>query len=225
MDDERAENPEIMADFFNKRVETYDDHMKENVESFDQFYESISSCVAKTRSKIRILDIGCGTGLELKWVFERAPNATITAVDISSGMLHRLLNRYKEHQNRIIPIQGSYLNYCFNKEYYDYVIAVYTLHHLLPDAKRELYQRILNSLKSRGIYIEGDYIVSKEKECELLSIYKQISKKSDAVTNGSHHIDIPMSLETQKHLLMDAGFSKMDIIWEKSRSAVYAARP
>lgn len=211
-----------MADFFDKRVETYDDHMKG---FFVESYESISSCMSKTKSKVRILDIGCGTGLELKWIFERAPNAIVTAVDISSGMLRRLLNEFKEHLDQIIPIQGSYLNYCFNEKYYDYAIAVMTLHHLLPDAKRELYQRILNSLKSRGIYIEGDYIVSKEKEYELLSIYKQICKDNDAVTNGSHHIDIPMSLETQKHLLMDAGFSKIDIIWEKGEAAVFTARP
>lgn len=222
MAEEKLKSPEIMADFFDKRVKTYDDHMKK---FFVESYESISSCLPKTKSKVRILDIGCGTGLELKWVFARAPNAVVTAVDVSSGMLNRLLNRFKEHLHQIIPMQESYLNCDFNSEYYDYVIAVMTLHHLLPDAKRELYKRILNSLKPGGMYIEGDYVVSREKEGELLSVYKQICKDNDAVTAGSHHIDIPMSLETQRQLLMDAGFSKIDIIWEKGEAAVYTGRP
>ena len=56
MDNQRLENPEMMPDFFNKRAETYDEHQKESIESFDQFYDSISSCVTQTKSKIRILD-------------------------------------------------------------------------------------------------------------------------------------------------------------------------
>lgn len=225
MDNEESTNPEIMADFFNSRAETYDSHMRKTVESFEQFYESIASCVSKTEDEIRILDIGCGTGLELKWLFQRAPNAIVTAIDISSEMLQRLLNNYNTHQYQIIPIQGSYLDYRFNDKYYDYVIAVYTLHHLLAYAKREFYKKILNSLNSRGLYIEGDYVVSKEEEAGFLSAYEQICQIDNSVADGSHHIDIPMSLVTQENLLMDAGFSKIDIILKNTRSAVFTARP
>jgi len=217
--------PEQMADFFNKRAEIYDNHQKENIESFEQFYDSISSCVTKTKSKIRVLDIGYGTGLELEGILKRAPNAVITAVDVSAELLNRLVDRFKAHTYQITPIQETYLNFRFNKKYYDYVIAVMTLHHLLHDAKRELYQRILRSLKTGGIFIEGDYIVSKEEEHEYLSKYKEIRKNNNTVKTGSHHIDIPMSLETQKHLLMEAGFSKIDVILEKSQATIYVGRP
>lgn len=222
---DRSENPEIMADFFNKRAETYDEHQKENIESFNQFYDSISSCVTRTKSRVRILDIGCGTGLELEGIFERVPNADITAVDVSIELLNRLVDRFKAHTYQITPIQESYLKFHFNKKCYDYVIAVMTLHHLLPNTKMELYQRISNSLKSGGIFIEGDYVVSKEEEQDFLSTYNEIRKNNNSVTDGSHHIDIPLSLETQKRLLLDAGFSKVDVILKQSRSTVYAARP
>lgn len=224
MNDEESINPELMADFFNKRTQIYDEHQKENIESFDQFYDSISSCVTQTKSKVRILDIGCGTGLELIGIFRRAPNAIVTALDVSMELLNRLVDRFKAHTYQITPIQESYLKLHFNEKYYDYIVAVMTLHHLLPDTKRDLYQRISNSLKSGGIFIEGDYIVSKEEEQWFLSEYKEIANKNDAVTNGSHHIDIPLSLETQKHLLMDAGFSNIDIIFEKPIATVYSAK-
>ena len=72
MGDAKSEYPEEMADFFDRRADTYDDHQRENIEYFDLIYESISSCVTKTKSKVRILDIGCGTGLELEGIFRRA---------------------------------------------------------------------------------------------------------------------------------------------------------
>ena len=225
MDNQRLENPEMMADFFNKRAEIYDEHKKANIESFEQFYNAISSCVSKTKSRIRILDIGCGTGLELEGILKRAPNAVITAVDVSAELLNRLVDRYISYTYQITPIQESYLKFQFNKKYYDYVVAVMTLHHLLPDTKKKLCRRILNSLKPGGIFIEGDFIVSKEEEYEYLSRYKEISKGNKSVKNGSHHIDIPMSLENQQSLLLDAGFSKVDIILKQSRSTIYTARP
>jgi tRNA (cmo5U34)-methyltransferase len=224
MNDSESSNPEKMADFFNKRATTYDEHMQENVDSFQQIYKAISTCISETSSKIQILDIGCGTGLELTWILKKAPNAIITAVDISAEMLNILLYRFKNYPNQIKPIQESYLKLYFDNYNYDYVIAVMTLHHLLPDTKRILYKRILNSLKPQGIYIEGDYIVSRDKEIEFLSEYKMISEGNKAIKDGSHHIDIPMSLETEKELMIDAGFTKIDVVLEKSEASVISAK-
>ena len=225
MEKGKPDNPEIMADFFNVRAKTYENHQKESIESFEQFYDSISSCIPETKSKIRILDIGCGTGLELDGILKRIPNAVVTAVDISMELLNRLVDRFKDYSNQITPIQGSYLEFHFRKRYYDYVIAIMTLHHLLHDTKRELYRRIMDSLKPGGLFIEGDFIVSKGEERKYLSRYEEISKNNSAITNGSHHIDIPMTLETQKQLLIEVGFSTIDVIWKGSRAAAYIAKP
>ena len=224
MEKEKPDNPEIMADFFNVRAKTYENHQKESIESFEQFYDSISSCISETKSKIRILDIGCGTGLELDGILKRVPSAIITAVDVSAELLNRLVNRFKDYPNQITPVQESYLKFHFRKNYYDYVIAVMTLHHLLHDTKRKLYRRIMDSLKPGGIFIEGDFIVSKDEERKYLSRYEEISKNNPTITDGSHHIDIPMTLETQKQLLIEVGFSKIDVIWEGSRAAAYIAK-
>ncbi len=224
MDAERPKKPEIMADFFNKRAETYDEHMKENIEFFDQLYDSISSCIVKTESKVRIMDIGCGTGLELQGILDRAPNAAITAIDVSTEMLDRLKNRFKDHLHQITLIKDSYLTFSFDQKSYDYIVAVMTLHHLLPPPKMKLYEQILNSLRPSGKYVEGDWVVSSEKERQFLSKYEQWSRTAEAVIDGSHHVDIPFSLETQKRLLREAGFSNVDIVWEHGEAAVYVGR-
>jgi len=51
-----------MDDFFNKRAEMYEDHMRETLSDFITFYDSISTCIASTQDKIHVRDIGVGTG-------------------------------------------------------------------------------------------------------------------------------------------------------------------
>jgi len=61
------------------------------------------------------LDLGCGTGLELDFIFARAPNARVTAIDISSEMLAKLkakLGRSQYGPQVEVP-QGSYLTIPF----------------------------------------------------------------------------------------------------------------
>ena len=59
---------ETMGEFFDKRSEIYDSHMKESDASFEQFYSSVSAGISNTQAKVKILDIGCGKAYLL---FER----------------------------------------------------------------------------------------------------------------------------------------------------------
>jgi tRNA (cmo5U34)-methyltransferase len=108
---------------------------------------------------------------------------------------------------------------------YDYVVAVMTLHHLLPAKKVSLYQRIREALRQEGAYIEGDWVVSLEEEALYRSAYEEAVGELQTSRDGSHHIDIPLSLETEKRLLTDAGFSTVEVIWRGPGSGVYVARP
>lgn len=216
---------EQMADFFNEKAAGYDDHMRESVSDFEGFYYSISACIARTQEKIRVLDIGIGTGLELTGIFEKAPNAIITGVDISTKMLDRLKEKYAEHLKQITLVNKSYLTLPFGKVAYDYIISVMTLHHLLPNVKCRLYERIRKALRNTGKYIEGDYIVNTDEENRIMREYKEWVKVNKSIKEGSLHIDIPLSLETQRHLLARAGFSEVEVIRQRDKDVVYYANP
>ncbi len=41
--------------------------------------------------------------------------------------------------------------------------------------------------------------------------------------DGYYHINIPFSLETQRSLLLEAGFKSFDVIWQKDSTAVWNA--
>ena len=219
--------PEQMADFFNKRAETYEDHMKESsdfdIVRFEGFYDSISTCIASTQEEIHILDIGVGTGLELKGIFKKAPNAIITGIDISEKMLDKLKEKYAQYIEQITLVRESYLSFPFGKATYDYIVSVMTFHHLLPNEKHRLYERVKIALKNTGRYIEGDYMVTSEEEDITLLKYEEWSKIDKNIKEGSHHIDIPLSFETQRRLLAEAGFSKIKVVRQGSKDAVYCA--
>ena len=84
---------EKMSDFFEKRLDTYDEHMMNNIESAREFYPFTADHLPK-RENCTVLDLGCGTGLELGEYFNINPTAHVTGIDLSKGMLDALKNKF-----------------------------------------------------------------------------------------------------------------------------------
>lgn len=211
---------ERMGEFFNKRADGYEEHMKNTVEFFDEYYKVIAQPVKETDENINILDLGCGTGLEIDSIFSKVPNAKITGIDLSEEMLEKLQKKYESKIDNLNLIKGSYLTVPFKNNNYDYVVSSMTMHHFVLDEKLELYKKIKLSLKSGGKYIEGDYVVSKEYETEFLNRYYKIMNSLSTEEKDLYHIDIPFTIETQKKLFKEAGFKKIEIIWESENNII-----
>ena len=216
--------PEKIADFFDKRARDYENHMHQNLEEFDKFYQSITELIPPSREKINILDLGVGTGLELDLLMPILPNAEWYLVDISNEMLNKLKSKFTCEIHRLHLLNCSYLEYDFPSEYFNYIITVQSLHHLLKPDKIKLYKSIHSALKPEGLFIEADFIVDPETENEYLENYYKLISGLEDVEPGQYHIDIPFSWETTKSVLQQAGF-KPDRISLKSKYAVtYSAR-
>lgn len=221
MSNDTHKKPEEMESFFQIRADGYDEHMRNNVSSFDVLYSKISEPIRPTEEKIEILDLGCGTGLELEEIFKRAPNCLITGIDLSEQMLNRLREKYQNFLKQIKLIKDSYITYPFNQRKYDYIISVMTMHHWLEEEKLTLYKKIRAALKDGGKYIEGDYIVSEEEEKEFLLNYERQMKLIDK--DGLYHIDIPMTEKKQIRLLKEAGFGNVEIIHRDEGNRIFVA--
>jgi len=215
---------EKMAEFFDRRAASYEEHMRRSVAEFDEFYRSVAEAIARTKEPIAILDLGCGTGLELGFIFDRAPNCRITAVDLSSEMLAKLSEKHAEKAGQITLVQASFLEFPIGQGRWDYIVSVMAMHHLTPEEKLPLYRAIHKGLKPGGFYIEGDYVVTKGEEEELFKRYAEFRRMHPEVANGAYHIDIPFSPETQLRLLLDAGFAEVEVAWSGEGTAVFVAR-
>jgi len=210
MNKESKFNLEEMSEFFNKRAKTYNEHMFETVERFEEYYDELSIPMGESIEKIKVLDIGCGTGLELEGIFKRNPNVEIDVIDMSEEMLEILKEKYKDKLCKIEIIKGSYLTILFKQNYYDYVVASMTIHHFTKEEKENLYNKINNSLKEDGKYIEGDYyMLSKEKEKHCLDFYYDAINKIPESERQLYHIDIPFVIESEIELLKSCGFTKI----------------
>lgn len=75
-------NLEEMSSFFNRRAEIYDSHMLDEL-SLTEFYDEIEQCMAECKGPDKVLDLGCGTGLELERLFKLYKDACVTAIDLS----------------------------------------------------------------------------------------------------------------------------------------------
>ena len=173
---------------------------------------------------MEILDLGCGTGLELEGIFSKAPNAVITCIDLSEKMLSKLTSKYSRFLDQIKPIKGSYLIVPLPEKKYDYVVSFMTMHHFPYDTRCKLYKKIRKSMKNEGEYIEGDYVVSPKKEQQFLLEYNHKIKNMKAFERNIFHVDIPFSIKTQSQLLLKGDFSKVKVIFHQNEAAIFIAR-
>ena len=205
---------EKMDDFFTARVNGYDEHMKSNIEGADSFYKYTASLLP-TENRANVLDLGCGTGLELEEYFTVNPNARVTGIDMTEAMLKALKSKFSDKE--IITVCGSYFDVPFGVEVFDAAVSVESLHHFSKEEKIPLYTKLRNALKPGGYFILTDYFADLDEQeaffrQELLRI-RQEQKLPDDVF---YHYDTPLTVEHEIEALLEAGFSQVNEIerWE-----------
>jgi tRNA (cmo5U34)-methyltransferase len=77
-----------ITDRFNLIAKKYDEQRRSFIPCFDDFYQTGISLISKIKSDFNaILDLGAGTGLLTKYLYEKFPDANYTLVDVSEQML------------------------------------------------------------------------------------------------------------------------------------------
>ncbi|MFO0908166.1 MAG: methyltransferase domain-containing protein [Isosphaeraceae bacterium] len=78
---------------------------------------------------IRILDIGCGTGVFAGRVREAIPNAHVWGIDLVAGMLTKGADRWRHHAAHVQPVQGDGERLPFADDSFDFVTCSNSFHH------------------------------------------------------------------------------------------------
>ena len=206
---------ERMDDFFNARADIYDHHMLVDLE-LDSFYREIAGRVRLARDGFRLLDLGCGTGLELARLFEKYPGMEVTGIDLSAGMLERLRAKFPGKPMRLI--EGSYFDVDFGGPF-DAALSTYSLHHFAEHEKLGLYRKIHRALTPGGTFVWGDYTVpSQARQDELMAERERIRREHGIGRGGLYHLDIPFTAENEAWLMREAGFLSAETVrrWENT---------
>ena len=168
---------EKMSDFFEKRLDGYDEHMLNEIDGAKDFYPYTAEQLPKGKN-CRILDLGCGTGLELEFYFKINQSAKITGIDLSEGMLNALKSKFQDKNIKLI--KGSYFEIPFGEDLFDGAVSVESLHHFTKEEKISLYKKLYKSLKNNGYFILTDYFaLSYDEEIEHRSNLVKLKKNRE----------------------------------------------
>ena len=117
---------EKMGEFFDARIRGYEAHQLNTIDDAAEFYPFTAGQLPR-EAGATILDLGCGTGLELGYYFELVSTARVTGIDLAPGMLEVLRRKFPDKSLDLIL--GSYFDVPFGEEAFDAAVSVESLHH------------------------------------------------------------------------------------------------
>ena len=200
---------EKMADFFENRIDGYDEHMLNEIDHAKIFYPFTASCLP-CGENIRILDLGCGTGLELEFYFDLSCNSYVCGIDLSQKMLEKLKAKFADKNIKLV--QGSYFDIPFENDF-DAAVSVESLHHFTKDEKVPLYKKLHAALKSDGYFVLTDYFAADEDQEKLFrSELLRLRKEQGISDSNFYHYDTPLTVAHEIEALKEAGFSRIEIL-------------
>lgn len=208
---------EEMSSFFDKRIETYEEHMMTEVNGAKEAYLEIAKYIPEM-DQMRLVDLGCGTGLELEEIYKKSPSLLVTAIDLSKEMLAKLREKYVDKNIKLNKM--SYFDFNYGEGNYEAALSCMTLHHFTPKEKIGLYQKLYNGLVPGGRYVECDYMLEDQ---ELEDFYFAESKRireENGIVEGIYHYDTPCTVENQIKMLLQAGFSKVEKVWKIGNTTI-----
>lgn len=201
---------EKMDCFFENRLTDYDEHMLTAIEGAAEFYP-FTAAQLPLRAEAEILDLGCGTGLELEAYLALNPAAHITGIDLSNGMLAALKQKFTGKKLHLIC--GSYFDIPLGENRFDAAVSVESLHHFTAEQKQSLYTKVFNALKTDGYFVLTDYFAESDAlEQEYFETLRNLKAAQGISDNEFYHYDTPLTIDHEINVLKAAGFSQCEIL-------------
>ena len=198
---------EKMAAFFEARLDGYDTHMLTEIDGAKEFYPFTARCLPENGENV--LDLGCGTGLELEFYFAWNPQARITGIDLSAGMLNALKEKFPDKDMTLV--QASYFEYPLGENCFDAGVSVESLHHFTQDQKTGLYRKLHAALKDEGCFVLTDYFaLDDDYEQFHFGELARLKAQQGIADDAFYHYDTPLTVAHEIQALLDGGFSRVE---------------
>jgi len=226
--DKERKMEEVRANFASGST-GYDDRIKKIIPRYDEMLDALVSCVRPPRDRrLRIIDIGCGTGAVSARLLHSHPDIELTCLDMTAEMLELAKERLKGHGVKFVLADI----YDFELDGpYDMVISSLALHHIVSDHdKKAIYQKIYDALAPGGSFFNADIVLGSNDLVQELYMdrwrefmYRSFSKdETDNVRIPRYHKeDSPARLIDHLRWLDEVGFAAVDVIWKHYNFAVY----
>ena len=179
--------------------------------------------------RVRILELGTGTGKWAAGVLRRFPKAQYHGIDFSERMLQVASDRLKRFSDRIL-LENLDLNHETPSGRFDLIYSAFTVHHVQD--KRKLFGSLRNLLKPDGLFLYMDITIAESPalEARFLESWKAFmrnspwpNRKIKTIIDDHLENDIPETVETQLAYLKTAGFKTSDLLWRHEKFAAFHA--
>lgn len=222
------EHSELVRKHFEIKYYEYDKLIRNLIPKYEEMHQLVVDSLNFTKeAKIKVLDLGIGTGQTALKILEKFPNAQIDGFDTSKKMIEQAKIRLKNHLAKLRFFEQDISKSNFTQKY-DAIIAVLCIHHLNSKQKQELFSKIFNSLKKPGIFVIADIVKfdskketeEKEQEWKDFLIKNLGEKEGNFWFENYKEEDLPDSTNNQLKWLKISGF-KAKCIWEYINYAVF----
>jgi tRNA (cmo5U34)-methyltransferase len=220
------------------------DHFEEEAKVFDElittlipFYEDMVKSLIlalpfHNKEKIKVLDLGCGTGNISKEVKEHFSNAQITCVDMAENMIQIAKSKLAPYSDIEFKI-ADFRDLDF-KEDYDAVISSLALHHLpSEEQKKSFYREIMGFLKEGGVFYNADNVLGSNPHLNQVYMDKWVEfmleshtpEEVETIWLPKHREeDFPSPLISHIQWLEEAGFQEVDVVWKCYMFGIYGGK-
>lgn len=224
---------ETIKQHFEAEAKEYDDIINKLIPYYSQMLNArIGSIPNDNDSKIRVLDLGCGTGTISKRISERFPNSEIVCIDIAANMVE--IAKFKLQNHPIKSFQVADFTTTKFESKFDVVVSSLALHHLDDDTKkRDFYASIYSILNNEGVFYNADVVLGSSTYLQNQNMTKWIEFMKRSITEKEifsnwipKHFDEdkPTKLIDQLEWLKKIGFWDVDVIWKYYNFAVYGGK-
>jgi tRNA (cmo5U34)-methyltransferase len=216
---------------FNKFAQDYDSQREYIIPEMRQYYGAAVWAMETPEQKPAILDVGAGTGLLSALLLEKFPDARLTLMDISENMLDMARKRFASRPGTEYVVCDYSCSELGGP--YDIICSALSIHHLAPEDKRRLFERIFTALNPGGIFVNADQA---EGETPYFSrrylAYWNEFLQSGPMTETQHQeilkrrdtLDRNEKLSDQLAWLREARFSDVDVVYRNRTFIVTVAR-
>ena len=221
---------EALKEKFNENAEKYDKIRKLIIPCFDDLYNITKNLADSKKDRPHILDLGAGTGLLTKYLFEKYPEAEFTLLDMSEEMLKVAKNRFRNYNN-FKYITADYTTHNFNNTF-DIIVSSLSIHHLEDINKKKLYKTIYNTLNPEGIFLNVDQVIGSTPNIDKTYQRNWMEKIDENKFTGPEKdtaiermkFDKPATLDDNLKWLRDCGFEDVDIYYKYYNFCIFYAK-
>jgi tRNA (cmo5U34)-methyltransferase len=220
-----------VARHFNSEAGAFDARVVKIIPCYQEMLTAlVGGLLFPSGQKIRVLDLGCGTGTVAQLVKRSFPNAHIRCVDLAPAMLALAADKLRGVPG--IEFEQANLQFYRPVGPYDAVVTSLALHHLATDSdKFRMHRKIYRALAKGGMFLNADITVSPQKPIQNFYLKKWADFIGKTYTQKDIHKnyrryqreDRPSVLLKELLGLERIGFRRVEIFWKYYNFTTYGA--